>query len=1043
MSTPDNSPAASDSGSPAKVPCPYPDCKGMVLPDRKFCALCRRPLARCPNGHVMAAELGFCDDCGYHAKTEEAEAQVSARFMLGPDALLELIADAYREAALASVNMRSATELLEVLRSALAAESNYHKAWDRLDEHIGRTLDKRLRQVLVGARERFVRQVIAGEVSRLSVALNGEQPDGWSEWLQTYAEALLNWRMPLAKALCATPLSFPVDVAPVVEKLRLSTQLVLGERWPETLAMYLYLSKQEAIPATSRARLLVVAGEIELYQLRRPDRAKKIFDEAQQLAPAEGRVIYGQGEYYLKKHGEYYLQKQKLEKSQKSDELQKVDELQKETLDKAREHARRLISELPQSSQGYVLMGDSYTQAEELDRAEELYQEAIRIAPGETGAYSSLLRLYGRPERLSTYESRLLPLREIASEIEPLNEYSLMIDMGTTYQQSTRYEEAHSWYDKAIRLNDRRLGGFISKGYAYLETEKLDLAREMFAKAIEVAPEALDGYWGMYYLYDQKRDWPKAIEVYEKSLQRRPELFEAMLDFDNADDPTTKTSDELKEQLIAALRAEPGNETIRESLTTLAYLYSKSAERIPAALDLYERLADALALDEQNSYAQQIGILLNAAGNIYFEQSKFQEAIEYYQKAITLDESNAVYHSNLSLGWENLGSDGSRAGNLEKAVAALERASQLNPNEANYANRLKTLQWELKFAVRYGEQAMSRIPLVTPLTCEMATDLIPFVATPEGTLSEELTVATESLRKRIAKSFGITVPTIRFRENSELPVGSYIIILREIPLVMGTISVGKRLFPGSAKQLADLNIPAESATDPSGNEASWVDEQHCDAIKAAGLETWSLMEYPVRHLEEVVKYNMSEFIGHQEVADLLAAKDGGPEVIADVEKLTAFTIVLRALVSEVVPISPLTQILSQFSQLLAEGKDLTKIVEGIRSLPDIRPTLPGNSDAYSLYRLGKRITEVLAHALRTENGSQFLAILPEECQEALAAVRNEISSPRNAALVVEQPELRPLVRRLTELEFPFVPVLSSAELHQDLTSRMVSEIELV
>jgi flagellar biosynthesis component FlhA len=198
----------------------------------------------------------------------------------------------------------------------------------------------------------------------------------------------------------------------------------------------------------------------------------------------------------------------------------------------------------------------------------------------------------------------------------------------------------------------------------------------------------------------------------------------------------------------------------------------------------------------------------------------------------------------------------------------------------------------------------------------------------------------------------------------------------------------------------------------------------------------------VQHLEAIIRRNLNDFIDHQEASNLLASEIGAAEVTGDTEKLTAFTIVLRALASEEVPIFPPAPILRQFSQSLAEGKDLTHIVEGIRSLPDIRPLLLGNNAAYSFYRLGKRMTAGLAQSLRAENGSQFLAMVPEQCQEALAAVRDKIASQRNVALVVEQPELRPLVRRLTEVEFPNAPVLSSQELRSELTTRIVGEIEL-
>ncbi len=1085
MSTPDKLVVANGSGSPAEVRCPYVDCNGTFAAGGSDCPTCRRAIAQCPNGHVMAAAEGFCDTCGYDAKADRANSPVSIRFVLDPTALLELIADAYREAALASINMRSATELFENLRIELAEKSDYHKAWDKLDEYVGRTLDQRLRRVVVSARERFVRGVIDGEVARLGALFTSDQDRGWDEWLRTFAEALNNWRLLLARALCEAPLAFSTDVQPVVGKLLRSTNMVMEERWPETFGMYRYLSQQEAIPALHRARLLVLAGEIELYQLKRPDNARKLFDEAEQLAPDESRVIAGRGEYCL----------------------------QERKFAEALEYFQKVVAQLPQSSQGYMLMGDCYEQQREFERAEEAYQNAIRIAPGETGAYSRLLRLYGSPERLATYESRLLPLQETSSAIEPLNEYGLLLDLGTAYQQNGRYDDAHSWYDRAIQLNDRRLGAYVTKGYAYLEQEKPDEARVMFAKAIAVAPEAGDGYWGMYYLHDQGQEWPAATDAYEQSLLRLPELTGTVPVLIAGGKPAPTTIDELKTCLFETFKDEPTNATILNTLMSLAELYKKSG-RVADAVQVYEQIRLAKGLDyeadyrnlvgnvkylwkdyqgaveaylaaiaaatatepvyhvnlsrayqslkqwnearaqlaaakaikpdaPESSYAQEIAGVWNAEGNDHFVQGEFSEAIKSYEQAIVLDEKEAVYHSNLALAWEKLRPAEGRLEALENAVKALERAAELNSEEPDYENRLKRLRVQLRMAAIYGDHIVGNTPVVTALAIEMASDLVPFVADAAGELSDELKTLTEALRERIANSLGVRVSGIRFRGNEgDLPPGSYIIILMEVPLVMGTIAIHKRLFIGGGSQLTALDIKEEPASDPlTGDEAYWVEEEQLETLKTAGLETLSLMEYPVRHLEAVIRHNLSEFIDHQEVSNLLTRQPDTAGIAAAPEQLTAFTILLKALASEEVPVTALPQIQREFTELSA-GKDLMTIVESVRSLPEVRPTLPGNNAAYSFYRLGERITKELAESVRTENGHQFLAILPEDCQEALAAVRNQISSRKNVGLVVEQAELRPLVRRLTELEWPLAPVLSLNELLPELTSQIVGEIEL-
>ncbi len=49
----------------SKVPCPYPDCSGMIIPGSKICVQCEGRLMQCPQGHVMAEKYGICHMCGY------------------------------------------------------------------------------------------------------------------------------------------------------------------------------------------------------------------------------------------------------------------------------------------------------------------------------------------------------------------------------------------------------------------------------------------------------------------------------------------------------------------------------------------------------------------------------------------------------------------------------------------------------------------------------------------------------------------------------------------------------------------------------------------------------------------------------------------------------------------------------------------------------------------------------------------------------------------------------------------------------------------
>src|SRR5262249_22972405 len=71
-----------------------------------------------------------------------------------------------------------------------------------------------------------------------------------------------------------------------------------------------------------------------------------------------------------------------------------------------------------------------------------------------------------------------------------------------------------------------------------------------------------------------------------------------------------------------------------------------------------------------------------------------------------------------------------------------------------------------------------------------------------------------------------------------------------------------------------------------------------------------------------------------------------------------------------------------------------------------------------------------------------LAMEPARCQTALSAIRNGASGDGEASILVDDPQLRPFVRRLVELEFPNLAVLSRPELQPGLDAATGEPIEL-
>ena len=376
-------------------------------------------------------------------------------------------------------------------------------------------------------------------------------------------------------------------------------------------------------------------------------------------------------------------------------------------------------------------------------------------------------------------------------------------------------------------------------------------------------------------------------------------------------------------------------------------------------------------------------------------------------------------------------------------------AIKMFPADDNFKNGLSSAQSEYnryKIGNHYGKKWIDQLLVVTPVAMEVAADLIPLIEGKDGGLKDTLQTLVDQMRKKVLNVFGVKVPGIRFRGNeTDLPDGTYIIMVNEIPLVSGNIDPNQKLFPGSLDEIKFLGIQGKEVRDPlTGEEAYWINEKDIEKLGTLKNNLWDTLEYPIRHLESVLQRNLAEFLGHQEVNDLIY--ECCPEKLQHYdnhpENLTKLTILLRGLVSEKVPITEFKTILKYFETHDQDEKNLTNVINNIRLIPEIKKVLPGNREKTHFKKLSTRLESEFQNAIHIDHGKYFLAISPEKTQDVLIAVRKKIVDAENIAIVVENTQLRPLVGQLLKLEFPNTPVISREELLQPLSS-LTGNIEVI
>jgi type III secretion protein V len=350
-------------------------------------------------------------------------------------------------------------------------------------------------------------------------------------------------------------------------------------------------------------------------------------------------------------------------------------------------------------------------------------------------------------------------------------------------------------------------------------------------------------------------------------------------------------------------------------------------------------------------------------------------------------------------------------------------------------------------------QSQQMLPVVTPIALEVAADLIPLVEdTGEG--SKFLGEMIPMMRDGLFYELGVRFPGIRVRGNeTDMPPGSYLIMINEIPLVMGTVSQEKVLVNDTVERLRLLNIEGEPATNPAnGNECAWIDVQYQEVAEQAGLTTWDAAGYIVLHLSSVLRKNGAEFVGIQETMNMLEqleqafpalVKETVPKVVSPFQ----LTDILRRLIEEEISIRDLRSILQALAEWGQVEHDTVMLTEYVRAALKryISHKYTRGQNTLIVYLLDPQIEETVRSSIQHTSSGSYLALEPEITQEILSAVRTEVGSlPPTAQnpVILTTMEIRRYFRKLVELEFPHLAVLSYQELSPDMNIQPIARISL-
>jgi flagellar biosynthesis protein FlhA len=198
----------------------------------------------------------------------------------------------------------------------------------------------------------------------------------------------------------------------------------------------------------------------------------------------------------------------------------------------------------------------------------------------------------------------------------------------------------------------------------------------------------------------------------------------------------------------------------------------------------------------------------------------------------------------------------------------------------------------------------------------------------------------------------------------------------------------------------------------------------------------------VTHLLEVIKSKAYELIGRQEVKMILdSAKERYSavveELIPDLMTIGEVQKVLQNLLRENIAIKDRVTILETLADNARNTKDIELLTEYVRMAlsRSICSNLVDENNSITVATLSMELENIIGNSLQRSVNGTYPAIDPDTTNRILSNIQNTVESihfNNNIAILLVSPKIRAPFRKLVEMVFPKVTILSLNEVPNDI-----------
>ena len=373
-------------------------------------------------------------------------------------------------------------------------------------------------------------------------------------------------------------------------------------------------------------------------------------------------------------------------------------------------------------------------------------------------------------------------------------------------------------------------------------------------------------------------------------------------------------------------------------------------------------------------------------------------------------------------------------------AGALATSFLLNKEEREKNEELEAVQNDVEEAKPSLEMAedVSSLINVEPIEVEIGYGLIPLADEANG---GDLLQRIVSIRRQCAIDMGILVQPIRIRDNLQLNPNQYSIKIKGN--VVATYDLMPTMLLCMNPMGGEIDIDGIRVKEPTfGLDALWINSDKAEEAELYGLTVVDPITILVTHLLEIIKSKAHELIGRQEVKLIIdSAKERYSavvdELIPDLMTLGEVQKVLQNLLREKISIKDRVTILETLADNARNTKDIELLTEYVRMAMSrsICAGLVDETNSITVATLSLEVENIIGNSLQRSINGTYPAIDPDTTNKIFSSIQNTVESihfNNNRTILLVSPKIRAPFRKLVDMVFPNITVLSLNEIPSDV-----------